>query len=169
LKASTLNLDNKIIFPYQWNSDISKFEVIKEDIMKKLFPNTYKYLLLNKQTLENRDMEKKTMEWYQYARRQGIQNCNKRKIVLKHIISKNDTVCEIKEVDENTLVYSGIYIIVKNDENYEFVKKILLSEDFHRYLFLVGKDMAGGYKNVSAKFVKEYGILLENEKEIKYG
>jgi hypothetical protein len=103
--------------------------------------------------------------WFQYARSQGIQNANNRKIALKHIVSNDRTTCEIKELDKNTLVYSGIYIVVKDDKNYEKVKSILLSEEFHRYLVLVGKNMSGGYKNVSAKFVKEFGIETKTENE----
>ena len=156
-KASTLNSENKILFPYQWNNAQKRFEVIPEEIIQSQYPMAYKYLTENRQFLENRDMEKNTM-WYQNASSQGIQNSNNKKFALKHIISNGDKVCEFKELGMHDLVYSGVYIVVKNDTNYNLIKRILSSEEFHKYLFLVGKDMAGGYRNVSAKFIKEYGI-----------
>ena len=159
-KASTLDSENKIIFPYTWNEEAGRYEVIGEENMKSQYPKAYKYLSANRTVLDQRDMERSNTEWYQYARSQGIQNSNNKKIALKHILSSEATVCEIQELDEAALVYSGIYIVVKDAKNYELIKKILLSKEFHKYLLLVGKNMAGGYRNVSAKFVKEYGIKM---------
>lgn len=156
-KASTLNADNQIIFPYEWDEENSRYVVISEKDMMEKYPKAYQYLSDNREVLDKRDMEKDCL-WYQYARSQGIQNSNNKKFALKHILSCEDTSCEIKELDKRTLVYSGIYIVVKDEKNYDKVKQILLSKEFHRYLFLVGKNMAGGYRNVSAKFVKEFGI-----------
>lgn len=160
IKASTLDYDNKIIFPYYWDSENNRYVPINEEDMQEKYPKTYKYLSDNRDVLDKRDMEKLNTVWYQYARSQGIQNSNNKKIALKHILSSESTSCEIKELDETALVYSGIYIIVKDSKNYDLVKKILLSKEFHRYLLLVGKDMAGGYRNVSAKFVKEFGVKI---------
>lgn len=159
IKASTLNVDNKIIFPYYWHSERNRYEVIPEDELKQQYPKTYEYLLMYKDVLLRRDMEKNTI-WYQYARSQGIQNSRNKKFVLKHILTEQGVVCEIQEVDEMILVYSGMFLIVKDEDNYNLVKKILLSEEFHRYLFLIGKNMAGGYRNVNTKAVKEYGIIF---------
>jgi adenine-specific DNA-methyltransferase len=159
-KASTLSMDNVILFPYQWNSRNGHYEVIKEDVMRKQFPNAYQYLSEHRSVLESRDMESNAI-WYQFARSQGIQNSNNKKFAIKHIISDKEKVCEFKELGPATLVYSGIYIVVKDEKKYDFVKKVLSSEDFHKYLFLVGKDMAGGYRSVSAKFIKEYGIPIQ--------
>lgn len=158
IKASTLNSDNYILFPYKWNTVSSRYEVIEEREMKSLFPKTYNYFIENHNILIKRDMDTNFSTWYQFARSQGIQNSNKKKIVLKHIISPHKNTCEYKEVSSETLVYSGIYIIVKSDKDYDFVKEIISSEEFHRYLFLVGKNMAGGYKSVNTKLIKEYGI-----------
>ena len=158
-KASTLNSDNKIIFPYEWDPIRSYYRIIPEGLLRANYPKTYEYLSQHRVVLDNRDMERNNVEWYQYARSQGIQNSNNKKIALKHILSSEDTSCEIQELDNQALVYSGIYIVVKDEQSYDFVKEILLSEEFHKYLFLVGKNMAGGYRNVSAKFVKEFGIM----------
>ena len=157
VKASKQDASQYIIFPYFWDLKKQKYLPIDEDTMKEKFPNVYAYLLQHKDVLLSRDMEKNIL-WYQYARSQGVQNTNKKKIALKHIISPDDKTCEFLEVGDNTLVYSGIYITVDDEKNYDIVIKVLKSEEFHRYLYLVGKDMAGGYRNVSAKFVKQFGI-----------
>ena len=159
-KASTLNSEQYIIFPYQWNTSLQKYDVIPENQMQEKYPKTYSYLQKHKNALENRDMEKQGTVWYQYGRSQGIQNSNQRKIAIKHILASDSTKCEISELTANTIVYSGIYIIVKEDKNYDLVKNILLSDDFHKYLMLSGKDMSGGYKSFNTKLIKDYRINL---------
>ena len=162
VKASTLDSDNMIIFPYTWSGKFNKYVPIDEEYFMTTYPKTYRYLVSKKSILNKRDMEK-NLCWFQYARSQGIQNSFNKKIVLKHVLSNDTDVCEIKELDEKTLVYSGIYIVVKDSSNYNLVRNALLSEEFHKYLMLVGKDMSGGYKNVSAKVVKEFGLNLKRE------
>ena len=161
VKASTLNDENKIIFPYQWDENMQKYVVIDEKTMKEQYPRTYQYFSKNRDVLDKRDMEKNRTVWYQYARSQGIQNSNHKKFALMHVLSDKDKICKLKELDKTALVYSGVYIVVKDEKNYDKVKEILLSQEFHRYLLLVGKDMAGGYKNVSAKMIKEYRCLIK--------
>ncbi len=160
VKGSTLKTGNKIIFPYLWNEKLNKYIPFSEEELKK-YPKTYQYLLDHKEILNSRNMEK-NLQWFQYARSQGINNTNNKKIALKHILSDKEETCDFKELDEKTLVYSGIYIIVK-DGYYEKVKEVLSSKEFHQYLMLVGKNMAGGYRHVSAKLVKEFGILTDKQ------
>lgn len=155
VKASTLEDKEFIIFPYKFID--SGYEVIEEDELKVTSPNIYAYFLQHKKELLARDMDKGAKCWYQYARCQGIQKSKNKKIALKQYIASDTKKCEILDCDENTLVYSGIYIVVKDNAKYEFVKSVLLSSDFCRYLLLVGKDIAGGYKNINSKMVKNYG------------
>ena len=163
-KASTLNSEQYIIFPYQWNEGLQRYDIISESQMQEKYPKTYSYLQKHKNALENRDMEKQGTIWYQYGRSQGIQNSNQRKIAIKHILASDSTKCEISELTANTIVYSGIYIVVKEDKNYDLVKNILLSDDFHKYLMLSGKDMSGGYKSFNTKLIKDYRINLSVKK-----
>lgn len=156
-KGSKLDDSQKIIFPYVWNNETNRYDVIEENVLMEQYPQTYAYLLSHKDELLRRDLEKNAT-WYQYARGQGIQNTKNRKIVLKHVLPKDGTVCEIQELSELALVYSGIYIVVKDKDKYDQVKDILLSKDFHKYLWLTGKNMSGGYKSTSAKIIKNFGI-----------
>lgn len=157
IKASTLSTSNVVIFPYVWNDGVQRYEVMNEDELKENYPNTYNHLLNWKYQLEERDMEKNA-KWYQYGRSQGIQNSNKKKFVLKHILHSSAKKCEFVEVDEKTLVYSGVFITVKDDKNVDVVRATIESEELARWLILCGKDMSGGYKSIKAKDIKDFRI-----------
>ena len=157
IKASTLNRENQIIFPYQWNEEKQRFDAIPEEIFKKEYPKTYHYLGEYREVLGERDMEK-NIQWFQYARSQGIQNSNHAKFVLKHVVSTEDTTCSFAEVDSRTLVYSGMFIVVRKEEDVPVVREALASEEFCKYIKLVGKNMSGGYKSFNTAAVKNFGI-----------
>jgi adenine-specific DNA-methyltransferase len=157
VKGSTLNFEQCIIFPYEFNEKTKRYELIPEEKMKSKFPKTYQFLSANKTRLEIRDLEKGAV-WYQYGRSQGIQNSDKCKFVVKHIVANIDNTCQTVRVDDNTLVYSGMFITMKNEENAELVRETLTSEEFCRYVKLVGKNMAGGYKSFNTAAAKNFGI-----------
>ena len=160
VKASTLESENKIIFPYLWSDEKNKFELMDDELFSEQYPKTRAYIWLNQPTLIQRDMEKDG-KLYQYGRSQGLHNSKNKKIALKHILAPDSKTCDILELDEKTLVYSGIYIVVKNPDDYSTVVSILKSEDFHRYIKLVSKDMSGGYKSFNTKAVKNYKFERE--------
>ena len=155
IKASTLNQDKAIIFPYEWNG--SGYTPLSEEKFKQVEPDLYYSLYFNKDQLEARNMERNT-QWFQYARSQGIQNSRHRKFVLKHIIAPEQRVAQFEEVGPEVLVYSGMYIVVNDEANIERVRQALSSREFCEYLKMMGKDMAGGWKAVNTKIVKEFHI-----------
>lgn len=161
VKASTLEDDNFIIFPYEWDEGCGGYKLILEDKMKECYPKCYNYLLSYKEKLELRDMDSNYKVWYQYARSQGLNNLNHKKIALKHIL-KDNIDNYIKECDIETVIYSGLYIVVKDDSNYELIKNELANPNFIRYVLLFGKNMRGGYKSINSKIVKSYRINLNN-------
>ena len=160
IKGSTLDTSKYIIFPYVWNNETRKFDVIEEDVLKYQYPKTYAYLSMHKEKLDKRDMDRGAL-WYQYARSQGIQKSNQRKLVIKHVLSIELETCEIVEVDENTIVYSGIFVTCENDDMLNKVKGKLASKNTCKYLKLIGKDMSGGYKSFNTKVLKDLGINIE--------
>jgi hypothetical protein len=78
--------------------------------------------------------------------------------VLKHIVAQDDKNCHVIRADDNTLVYSGMFITMKREEDAEIVRKTLMSNEFCRYVKLIGKNMAGGYKSFNTAAVKNFGI-----------
>lgn len=148
-----------------------------EDELISKFPYAYAYLQEHWEDLETRDMDA-NVDWFVFGRSQGLTNSGYKKLVFKHVICKTSNNIEVHVVDEDVIVYSGIYItidpsafIISNgskstindllyDKELEEVREILTSPDFHKYCVLVGKDMQGGYVSVSSAFVKNYGTLL---------
>jgi adenine-specific DNA-methyltransferase len=157
VKGSTLAPEQMIIFPYEFDEKNQKYALIEEERLKNEFPKTYRFLSANKTRLEIRDLEKGAV-WYQYGRSQGIQNSRKCKFVLKHIVAQKDKNCHVIRADDNTLVYSGMFITMKREDDAEIVRKALMSDEFCRYVKLVGKNMAGGYKSFNTAIVKNFGI-----------
>ena len=142
-----------IIFPYAEAP-------ISEDILKKEFPKTYAYLDSYRDELAKRDMDKNT-DWFLFGRSQGIQNSGLKKIVFKHIIDKNKPKIEPFILDEDVVVYSGMYITAETKEDLQKAYDVFKSEEFARYCALVGKNKSGGYVEVSTKAVKEFGVQEE--------
>lgn len=178
-----------ILYPYQnkakqkllKKSDASEvattYVAYTESEMQSKFPNAYDYLQEHWEDLETRDMDANA-DWFVFGRSQGLANSGYKKLVFKHVICKSTDTIDVHVVDEDVIVYSGIYITIDtsafissngskstfNDELYdkelEEVRGILASQDFHKYCVLVGKDMQGGYVSVSSVFVKNYGTML---------
>ena len=199
VKASKYNgkMDNThIIFPYEKISSprffnrhgleiTSGYKPLTEDKLKKSFPKAYAYLSSLCDELTTRDMDKNT-DWFLFGRSQGIQNSCFKKVVFKHVIDKGLPKIEPHILDEDVIVYSGMYTTIdinivispktKPDGNkevdkyifdemlYEYalndVFNIFQSSDFAKYCSMVGKDMAGGYVGISTKMVKQFGAQL---------
>lgn len=102
-------------------------------------------------------MDKNT-DWFLFGRSHGIQNSWLKKIVFKHIIDKNNPKIEPFILDEDVVVYSGRYITAETEEALLNAYGIFKTEEFAKYCSLVGKNMSGGYVEISTKAVKQFGI-----------
>ncbi len=152
-----INNNSMIIFPYLWNKNKKMYEVIQEDILKEKYPLTYKYFQQYKSELENRNLHANTL-WYEFGRSQGLNNSIHKKLVIKNVFNENQEVLKVFELPKDTIVYSGIYITCQEESHLDKVKKILESVEFCKYAKIIGKNMAGGYKNISSNNIKSYGI-----------
>lgn len=140
-----------IIFPYKKVNN--KYIVIQELEMQNKYPKTYEYLLQNKEELLKRDIDKWAL-WYEYGRSQWVQTIHNEKIVISTLMKDN---INFYELDENTFVYSGIFIIKKNKwYNWNIVKNILNSDEFIKYIKTTGKDFSWWYKSISSNQIKNY-------------
>lgn len=160
IKASDLGKKQgcvDIIFPYIFNSD-NTYRVMTEKELKTNYPLCYKYLLSIKVKLDNRKVSSTNTEWFQYGRSQGISNMLSKKLVFKKYVSKSDKSCNVIELDENTFVYSGIFIVSNKDEQLQMLHNILKSEEFCRYCQLVGKDLTGGYKEITGNMISNFPV-----------
>lgn len=192
VKASKYNgeiSNTYILYPYQSKSKnkllkksdgsevATSYVAYTESEMQSKFPNAYAYLQEHWEVLETRDMDANA-DWFVFGRSQGLANSGYKKLVFKHAICKSSDTIEVHVVDDDIIVYSGIYITIDAsafinangskstfndllyDKELEEVRGILASSDFHKYCVLVGKDMQGGYVSVSSVFVKNYGTML---------
>jgi adenine-specific DNA-methyltransferase len=142
------NIIEKIIFPYEKINN--RYRIIRSEKLKNDFPLCYNYFMQNKEKLLNRDIDKGYLEFYQYGRSQSIQNIHHKKLVLNTMV--NDKI-KFYEIDENIMVYSGLFIIA---DDLDIIKESLKSKEFYDYIQIVGKDLRGGWKSFNSKNVKEF-------------
>ena len=149
VKASKFDgtiINQYIIYPYVDTLPMT------EELLKTQYPYAYQYLLNNKNELMKRDMEA-NKDWFLFGRSQGIINSNKPKLTFKHIIHRESYDINVYLLDEDVIVYSGLFI---TGDNLNQIQEVLETCDFTRYCIISGKYMSGGYVSVSAKNVKEY-------------
>ena len=149
-----------IIFPYspqRLENNVEKdYTVYSEEQLKKDFPLAYIYLLAHKEELVKRNMEKNT-NWYEYARSQGLLTSGQKKIAVKHILSKDNPKVMLFPLDEDVIVYTGLYITEKTYPLKE-IYDLLNTPEFSKYCYLLGKNINGGYVYFSSVALKKYGI-----------
>ncbi|WP_052447558.1 Eco57I restriction-modification methylase domain-containing protein [Clostridium polynesiense] len=153
----------KLIFPYEIIKNA--FSIINIASFMEKFPETYKYLLDIKDELAKRDKGKqeKYPEWYAFGRTQGLNNTGK-KILLPYM-SKEPLAVICKQ--EDMLFYCGYALFSEDDNELEFLKKILLSSIFWYYIKHTSKDYSNGYKSFAKNYLKSFSIpdISEQDKE----
>lgn len=137
IKASTGEI-KECIFPPATEEELKKY------------PNTYNYLLSNKEALENRSITGNT-KWFQFGRSQGLANINNEKLVISTTMP-NDEIRYIR-VGPEFLVYSGLYA---TSDNLDKLEQELKSIDLLDYLVENGKPMRGGYTQITSTLLKNY-------------
>lgn len=152
-KASKEQFGKYILFPYEYRDN--KCILINESILEKDYPYTYKYLLSHKKELSSRDMEHNT--WYAFARSQGLTSMNNKKLSFKHIMKRDEEIVTAFALDEDIVVYSGMYITGSNDNLIKY-KSHVETKLFKEYCCFVGKSMANDYIAVNGKAVQSFQI-----------
>lgn len=168
--AEIENNTEKLIFPYTVeNLEVNLFKekkqslkVIDETIFKIQFPNTYKYLLSQKNILSNRDKGKREYEeWYAYGRNQALL-ISGYKLLLPYITNEP---CFVFTDDKDLLFYNGYAIFSDSIEELYVLQKILMSKIFWFYIENTSKPYAGNYFSVAKNYIKNFGICDLNEDE----
>ncbi|MBQ9018059.1 N-6 DNA methylase [Candidatus Saccharibacteria bacterium] len=147
----------KILYPYNQQGELYSEKELFGD------SNVRQYLLSQKERLLRRDGEKGNERWYAFGRSQAIKDTYRDKLAINALIR---TVKDVKivEAGRGTGVYSGLYIVSDTIPMSTF-KRILASEDFCKYVALLGKYKSGGYYAYSSKDVAKFinYKLLEKE------
>jgi len=167
-----------ILFPYhpRTNNQQPEFNYIpyEEQELMTCFPKAYQYLLSYKETLLERDMDVAQKYWYVFGRSQGLKNSGLKKIVFKHIISTESNTIKTYWLDEDVVVYTGIYISApvnftadnifdgsKYEHDLKHIQKILEQPEFSSYCKLVGQPKQGNYIAITSPMVKNFGLRCD--------
>lgn len=150
----------KIIFPYDWSK---KPKLLSEELIKKKFNMTYKYLLDNKYILAQRDKGKGNYEnWYAFGRTQSLLQIKNKLLFPKY----SDKIPNyIITTNENLLFYNGLAIIGVSFNDMIILKKILESSIFWYYITTTSKPYASNYFSLNGNYIKNFGICELDEDE----
>lgn len=151
-RSLSRNVDELIIFPYKFgNTGLIK---ISTETMTKRYPGIIKHLEKYRDKLESRDSDKSS-RWFEYGRSQAIDNLNQRKLLMSFIVTNRVNVYEL---DENTIPYSGIYIVPKSNFDLSLAKEILESDEFFDYVKKIGIYVSGSSLRITANDIKNFDI-----------
>lgn len=146
LKASTGKW-HRGFFPYDTNGK----PIPKKDIFS--HPDVAEYLNKNKHFLLKNNTEDKNPYWYLYGRTQAIKDVFTKKYSINSIIKEIKDI-KLINVPKGSGVYSGLYIL--SDVPFEFLEKIIKSEEFINYLAMLKNYKSGGYYTFSSKDLEQY-------------
>lgn len=141
-----------IIFPYRYvNGELKRFE---EQEFKNLFPGVTEYLLSFAKKLSSRKSDK-SARWFEYGRSQALAHLNQEKVMLSSVLTNEIFTYRL---DENTIPYSGFYIVPIADKNLDEAIEILHSEEFFSYLSIRGINANGSSLRFSVNDILNYPL-----------
>lgn len=153
-------LKEKIIFPYNIDNKIAT--VMNEDFIKKIYPNTYKYLLEYKHLLLQRDKSKETKyRWYEFGRSQSINDYGK-KLLFPYMSNKPYFVYSD---NEDLMFYAGYAIYSSSERELKIIEKILKSKVFWYYIQHTSKPYSSDYFALAKNYVKNFGVCNLSKSE----
>ena len=161
----------KLIFPYDIESDVDLFEKEKMQIkikseksFKNEYPSAYEYLSSQKNILSQRDKgTKKYEQWFAFGRNQAL-SIKGNKLLFPYITNKPRFMFT---KNSGLLFYNGYAILSDSSEELLLLKKILMSKIFWFYIKNTSKPYTGNYFSVAKNYIKNFGIcdLSVDEKE----
>ncbi|MDD3139143.1 MAG: N-6 DNA methylase [Lachnospiraceae bacterium] len=148
------NRKEYIIFPYRYQA--GQLERMEPEAFRREFPMTVQYLNGYLEKLNARKKDVNT-QWFEYGRSQALAHLNQQKLLMSTVVTNN---VELYELDINTIPYSGIYIISKN-EDYDLndAKKILQSKEFLEYVQRVGISVSGKSIRITCKDINNFEFV----------
>jgi len=154
------NYDLQIIYPFKYEDEATV--LLSEEEFKSKYPNTFKYLLSKKKSLEERKDSRKTFEdsnkWYSLTRFGQLENFQKTKIVFP-----GEQKVPKFSIDNNQSGYSGarVFGITLTDKkiNLKYLLAILNSKVIAFVIHSTFPVKAGGYYSSSSTFVDKLPII----------
>ncbi len=156
-RRKTHNIDDKIIFPYQWvNGEIIHYQ---ETEFRKQFPDGSRYLQQFKEDLAQRKADPNAL-WFEYGRSQAITKVFGQKLVLPMVITKSVSV-HLAEEDE--IPYAGYFIKRKVNGSLSLMdaKRIIEDSEFYEYVKRCGTPTTPTSYRISVNDIKMFKIREE--------
>lgn len=137
------------LYPYDKNGNLyGESELFKDE-------NVKNYLLEKKATLVNRSNEKDAVKyWYAFGRSQAIGDTYRDKLALNTLLKTKKDI-KLIEASSGTGVYSGLYVVSDTIPLHK-IKDAIMSDDFCKYVAVLGKYRRGGYYTYSSKDVVRF-------------
>lgn len=147
-----------IIYPYVGGA------AIPEEDLRKLFPNTYQYLITVKPVLGLRSKGKPNPDgWYAYGRRQGLKAYPK-KILFPNYAAKPS----FRLIEDDALFINGGGIAENNELPLHLLLRVLNSDIMAYYVRHTSKAIQRGYYLYNKTSIGRFSIpdFSENEKDL---
>ena len=149
---------NKIIFPYKMGEKVKRYS---DEEFNDLFPLGKKYLCNFINELNSRRVNSNT-KWFEYGRSQALNTISKERLLVSTLITKEMKVYRIKP---NDVIYSGISIHAKDNNDLEVAKYILESDEFFLYVKNIGVNTNSKSLRISARDINDFPVSNYIKKE----
>ncbi|GAA4728526.1 Eco57I restriction-modification methylase domain-containing protein [Flavisolibacter ginsenosidimutans] len=154
--------DLYVVYPYKLNE--SKTQLMPESTLSTQYPNTYKYLLDRKVSLEKRKDSRETFEnssnWYSLTRFGQLEVFNSN----EKIVFPGEQKTSKFGIDKNKAGYSGArvfsVVIEKEILNIRFLLSILNSKLINFYIKSTFPLKQGGYYSMSSTFIDKIPVAV---------
>jgi type I restriction-modification system DNA methylase subunit len=147
-----------LLFPYKVAE--GKAELIPPQEFASAYPRCWKYLLQNRETLENRERGKMRHEkWYAFGRTQNLALHDQRKMAIPRLVSKlaavydRDGVFYLDNVD-----VGGLILKEQDDTQYLYILGLLNSRLLDFYLHRISVPFRGGFYSANRQFLEPLPI-----------
>ena len=174
---TALEKDNLLIFPYNGR------ELISEEVMRKEYPLTWRYLEECRDQLERREKGRfKGLNWYCYGRPQNHNLIPEKKIIIPAIVNFAKAALDGTGFHIIDSVY-GIKKVSDIDLDDHFVIALLNSRLLTLFLMETGTNLRGGYFTMKSAYLEPFPMpdiskidrvkggtyhkIIENVKEIR--
>ena len=151
--------DSWCIFPYTNEPETTNIVVIQEDTFKKDNPQTYNYLLTQKDELAKRDKGKKTYPtWYAYGRTQSLKLSSADKVIYVSTFADPENIVYTIDTPK---IYIGCLAIEVTDTSYDNNKVKRILENNSDFIIKNSSKRGGGWLNMSSRILKQIPLPIE--------
>jgi type I restriction-modification system DNA methylase subunit len=159
---SLAHTNRLILFPYMLQN--SHIELVSEATLTENYALTWKYLLDNRESLQNREHFKmQGTKWYAYSRHQALDIISSPKIFTPDIAAQASfSLDETGEIFFTGGVAGGYGIIVLPEYLPKYILGLLNSQLLEWFIRQTATQMRGGYYSYEARFIRHLPIHAIN-------